>query len=113
MINRSGVEIQERIPKIVYQLQIQSQNEQSLALTRVVLLNLGYKETDLVRSESKGQGIFELFDEQRTKLERVERLFRRLSLTGVKIYKRRLAPKDWLTRWKSQWKPAALTKKMD
>ena len=44
MSNKSWVLIQERIPKIVYQLQIQSENEQSFRLTRAVLLNLGYEE---------------------------------------------------------------------
>ncbi len=39
--------------------------------------------------------------------------FVRLGLSGVKVRHRRLAPKDWLTLWKSQWKPAALTKKLD
>ena len=105
--------MQERIPKIVYQLHIQSDNEQGLALARAVLLSLGFGEGDLVASSLKGKGAIELFDEKQEKLERVKKLFVRLGLPGVKISQRRLAPKDWLTLWKSQWKPAPLTKKLD
>jgi ribosomal protein L11 methyltransferase len=105
--------IQERIPAVVYQLQIQSENEQGLGLSRAVLVNLGYEEEDLVTSEFKGKGSFELFDENESKFKRVKKLFSRLGLAGVRVHQRRLAPKDWLTRWKSQWRPAPLTKKMD
>ena len=104
---------QERIPKIVYQLQILPSNEQGLALTKAVLLNLGYRELDLVRATKEGKLAIELFDEHNTKLEGIEKLFHRLSLSGVKIHHRRLTHKDWLTRWKTQWKPAVLTKKLD
>jgi len=107
------VEIQERIPKIVYQLQIQSASDQGLALVRAVLLNLGYSESDLIGSSLKGRAAIELFDEHQVKLERVKKLFSRLKLAGVKVHQRRLAPKDWLTLWKSQWKPAPLTKRLD
>jgi len=103
----------ERIPQSVYQLQIKSKNVQGLTLARAILLSLGYKDKELVSSESKGQGIFELFNEDQAKIERVEKLFGRLGLTSIKVNKRRLAPKDWLTVWKKQWKPAALTKKLD
>lgn len=105
--------IQERIPKIVYQLQIRSVNEQAQTLSRAVLLNLGYGEADLVSSVVKTKPVIELFDENVVKLERVKKLFDRLGLAGVKVHQRRLLPKDWLTLWKSQWKPAPLTKKLD
>lgn len=113
MTDKSRVVIQERVPKFIYQLQIRSDKAQSLGLIRAVLLNLGYEEKDLISSELKGKGSFELFDEHKTKLERVRKLFERLDLTGVKVHQRRLFPKDWLTLWKSRWKPAGLTKKLD
>jgi ribosomal protein L11 methyltransferase len=113
MINRYRMNIQERVPKIVYQLQIQSESKQGLGLTRAVLLNLGYEEDDLVSSESEGRRTFELFDEEEIKLKRIKKLFGRLGLAGVRVRQRRLAPKDWLTLWKNQWKPAPLTKKLD
>ena len=47
--------VQERIPKNVYQLKIQSGNEQSLGSSRAVLLGLGYNEGDLVSSCLKGE----------------------------------------------------------
>jgi ribosomal protein L11 methyltransferase len=113
MTNKSRVVFQERVPKIVHQLQVLTANAQSLGLSRAVLLNVGYGEKDLVSSDLKGQTAFELFDENKIKLERVRKLFIRLGLKGVKVRLRRLAPKDWLTLWKSQWKPAQLTKKLD
>jgi len=105
--------IQERIPKVIYQLQFQSSRQQSLDLVQAVLLNLGYIETDFVQFESKGNGILELFNEEQGKLGRVKDLFGRLRLPDIKIRKHKLLPKDWLTLWKKKWRPAALTKKLD
>ena len=113
MTNRSRIVFQERVPKVVYQLQIQSANARNHALTRAVLLNLGYEDQDLISSETSGKQNFELFDENAAKLEGVRKLFTRLALSGVKVRLRRLAPKDWLTLWKNQWTPAPLTKKLD
>lgn len=78
-----------------------------------MLLNLGYGEGDLAVTCFKGNTSFELFDGSEARIERIKKLFYRLCLAGVKIFKRRLLPKDWLTVWKRQWKPAALTKRMD
>ena len=91
--------IQERIPKTVYQLAIQSKSKQGLELARAVLLSLGYTQGDLVGSCLKGKSAIELFDCTQAKLDGIEKLFHRLSLAGIKIYKRRLVPKDWLTLW--------------
>jgi len=113
MTNRSQTVIHERIPKIVYQLNFKSSNEQNLKVTKAVLLNLGYEESSIVNSSTRVKTSIELFDENGTKFKRVKGLFRRLKLPGVKIHQRRLVPKDWLTLWKNQWKPAALTKKLD
>jgi ribosomal protein L11 methyltransferase len=113
MTDKSRVVFQERVPNSVYQLQIRSKNPQSLGLSRAVLLNLGYGEKDLIITGLKDKGNLELFDENKAKLERVRKLFGRLELAGVKVHQRRLAPKDWLTLWKSQWKPAALTRQLD
>ena len=66
-----------------------------------------------MRSDSKGGAIVELFDEQEKKLRNVQDLFKRLKLAGVKLKFNQLAPKDWLTLWKNEWKPAPLTKKLD
>ena len=98
---------------VVFQLKFQAADEQGLALIQAVLLNLGYTPDDLVASVSKAEPSIELFDEQQAKLERVRKLFGRLKLAGIKVSKRRLLPKDWLTLWKSQWRPAPLTKKLD
>ena len=105
--------IQERVPQIVHQLQIESANEQSFALVRAVLFNLGFAEWDMVTTSVKSRPVVELFDEHDAKLKRIQQLFGRLNLAGVKVYKHRLLPKDWLTLWKTQWKPAPLTKKLD
>jgi ribosomal protein L11 methyltransferase len=113
MTYKSGVIIQERIPEFVYQLHIQSANPKGLALARAVLLNLGFRGGDFVSSEFNGRQTLELFDENRLGLEKAEKLFRRVQLAGIKVGLRRLEPKDWLTLWKSRWKPAALTKKLD
>jgi len=113
MRHKSQIDIQERIPKIVHQLRIQAQNEQSLEIVKVVLLNLGHKENELVTSFAKTKPSLQLFNEDATKIQRFQKLFSRLDLAGVKVSHRRLLPKDWLTLWKTNWRPAPLTKKMD
>jgi len=105
--------IQERIPKVVYQLRIQIQDEPGLGFLKAVLLNLGYTEGELVVSVFKGKPSIDLFDEQPQKLERLGKLFGRLHLPGVKVRQHRLLPADWLTKWKSLWKPAKLTRSID
>ena len=106
-------QIQERIPKVIYRLSFQSANEHTLGLIKAVLLNLGYSKEDLISASVKGKPAIELFNEQDDKLERVKKLFGRLKFSGVKVSISKLLPKDWLTLWKDQWKPAPLTKKMD
>ena len=113
MKRRSGLIIQERVPKIIYQLQFLSPNEQGLALVRAVLLNLGFNESQLVNTYVKSGPVIELFSEDEAKLRGIKNLFGRLKLGGVQVRQRRLLPKDWLTLWKSQWKPAPLTGKLD
>jgi ribosomal protein L11 methyltransferase len=105
--------IQERVPKLVFQLQFLGASEQQLDLPKAILLNLGYKEDDLTATFFKKTPAIELFDEQEAKLKRVKALFTRLRLPGIQVRQRRLLPKDWLTRWKADWKPAPLTKKLD
>lgn len=110
--------IQERIPKLVYQLKIQAKQEKSLALARIVLLNSGYNDQEIVGAQfiapaKNNLGSIELFDECKEKIVRVKKLFDRLAIDGLEIIQRRLLPKDWLTLWKSQWRPAPLTKKLD
>ena len=90
-----------------------SASEQVSGLVKAVLLNLGYHDNDLVATVHKGHPAIELFDEHPDKLKRIKGLFVRLKLAGVKVYSRRLLPKDWLTLWKSQWRPAPLTKNLD
>ncbi|MBF0504949.1 MAG: 50S ribosomal protein L11 methyltransferase [Candidatus Omnitrophica bacterium] len=104
---------QERIPKVVYQLHIQSDTQEHLVLARAVLLSVGYEDKDLVTCVAQDKPSIELFDEQKTKLLQVEKLLSCLHLSGIHIHMRRLLPSDWLTRWKRQWKPARLTKLLD
>jgi len=113
MIKRAEASIQERVPKIVYQLQIEALNENSIILIRSVLLNVGYHDNELVMTSIKNKPAIELFDDKKEKLTRIKKLFLRLALAGVKIHEHRLLPKDWLTLWKAHWKPAPLTKKLD
>lgn len=82
-------------------------------MPKAVLLNVGYSQGDWVSTIHKGKPAIELFDEQKAKLDRVEKLFGRLHLSGIKITKYRLLPADWLTKWKTLWKPASLTQKLD
>ena len=113
MIAQARVPIQDRTLKAVYQLQLRSRSEQALGPVKAVLFSLGYAESDLILSIIKDFYSLELFDKTPAKFVRLKRLFIRLSLPDVKITTHHLAAKDWLTRWKNQWKPTALTKKMD
>ncbi|MBF0512060.1 MAG: 50S ribosomal protein L11 methyltransferase [Candidatus Omnitrophica bacterium] len=105
--------LQERVPKIIYQLRIQATREEALNLVRAVLLSVGFSDTDLVNLEFAKTPAIELFDEHAQKLSQVEGLFKRLKLSGVKVILRRMTPKDWLTVWKLRWRPAPLTRRLD
>ncbi|MDE2214312.1 MAG: 50S ribosomal protein L11 methyltransferase [Candidatus Omnitrophica bacterium] len=112
-LSRARPRVREKVPKIVYRLRFESARPQELALVRAVLFNLGFREGDLAGSCVKDVNTIELFGEHPGRINRLEKLFKRLDLKGVKFRKQKLAPEDWLTLWKSRWKPARLTKKID
>ena len=88
---------QERIPKIIYQLHIQTADEKHSAFVRGILLSLGCKKQDLIEGDIKGQPTLDIFNEDATKIKGLEKLFKKLKLHGVKVRVLRLRPSDWLT----------------
>ncbi len=104
---------QERVPRRVYRWRAYAADERKLWIIRAVLLNLGYGQEELISSTSGSKPCLEMFCEHPAKFKRAAGLLSRLNIAGVTIQQHCLAPKDWLTLWKKEWRPAALTEKLD
>jgi ribosomal protein L11 methyltransferase len=103
----------EKAPALLYEYSISSSNEGSLILPRLVLETLGFKDDSISETfENKGWSL-KVFIENKKQLDTIKRSFNRLKLPGIRIVSRTLKPSQWLTRWKSQWKPLSFTKKID
>ncbi len=105
--------LQERIPPIVYELCLTAYADNALDLVRGVLLSTGLRQDQLSEEEERGLPAIKVFFEDKVKINRLHTLFKRLNLAGIKVVKSTLRPEDWLTRWKREWRPARLTKKLD
>lgn len=102
--------LQERVPSAVYEFSIAGKH---LVTARAVLLAAGLRREQWSEQEDKGKPALKVFSEDASQNERLHRLFRKLALPGIKVSVSCLRPKDWLTRWKDQWKPAPLTRRLD
>lgn len=109
-----GVTVLERIPPLVHEFSIIARREEQLGTARAVLLAAGVAREKLAQGDAAG-GIhcLKVFSEDAIQNQKLNKLFRKLDLPGVKTASSVLRPRDWLTRWKVNWKPARLTKQLD
>ncbi len=105
--------IQERIPSVVHLLILSSDKAEHLALARAVLFSAGLTQSQISVDESRGVPSVKVFFEEAGKIQRLYALFKKLNLPHLKITKTSLTPREWLTRWKDDWRPSRLTKKLD
>lgn len=103
---------QERIPQLVYEITFQSKDPNDLALVRTVLLALGISSNDIIEDLNLKASSLKIYFTSRSEFVKVKSLFHKLKLK-VKVSTKTLRPKDWASRWKTQWKPSRLTKLLD
>jgi len=105
--------IHERIPPLLYEYSISSSSQDGLNLPRLILKTGGFKDDAISETISRNRCSLEVFSEDKKKIEILHKTFKRLKLPGLVLGSKSLKPAQWLTRWKSQWKPLSLTKRID
>lgn len=103
----------ERVPSVIIEYALSSSREESLAVARLVLKTLGFKDEDISETYDKKCWTLKVFCEDKKKLGDLKKLMTRLKLPGVRQHSRSLRPSQWLTRWKTDWKPLSLTRRID
>ncbi|MBF0489322.1 MAG: 50S ribosomal protein L11 methyltransferase [Candidatus Omnitrophica bacterium] len=103
----------EQIPSLLLEYSISSSQEEALALPRLVLETMGFKTDDISETFQNKLWTLKVFTPEKTKIEILKKNFSRLSLPNIKTSSRILKPAQWLTLWKTQWKPLSLTKTID
>jgi ribosomal protein L11 methyltransferase len=103
----------EKIPSLLFEYSICSKEPDALVLPRLILQAAGFKDKLISETFENQQWSLNVFTEDKKKIEVLKRSFNRIKLPGIKVSSKSLKPSQWLTRWKSEWKPLSLTKKID
>jgi ribosomal protein L11 methyltransferase len=103
----------EKVPSLLFEYSISSASNELLASPRLVLETLGFKNDAISQTCEKKRWTLKVFSENKNEMEMVKKAFVRLKLPGLKLSFRQLRPSQWLTRWKTQWKPLSFTKTID
>ena len=91
---------------------IKSARSAQADLLRLVLINLGVREQDIVEKLQKGRTCLSFFVKSRKKALAVSAKIRALRLKGFFLRLKLLKDEDWKTRWKKYVKPFAITKQI-
>ncbi len=105
--------IYEKIPPILFECSINASDEQNLIQPRLVLEDFGFSQNDISESFEKKIWSLKVFSEDKKLIETLKRKIKLLKLSKVKVSGRNLKPNQWLTKWKTNWKPLSLTKNID
>lgn len=110
---KGALAIYDKIPSLLFEFSISSPRKESLILPRLVLEAAGFKEGAISETIEDKQWILKVFSEEERQIDAISKSFKRLKFAGIKFCRKSLKPDQWLTRWKSDWKPLSLTKKLD
>jgi ribosomal protein L11 methyltransferase len=103
----------EIIPSLLYEYSLCCSQQEYLPLSRLFLKVNGFKDTAISENSENNKWFLKVFSEDKNQVDCLKKKFSRLKLSGIKSSCKILKSNDWLTRWKNQWKPLALTKKID
>ena len=78
-----------------------------------VLMQLGISQHDIIEQEMDGRTILAFYCQTRHCADSFVLKLSRLKWHGMHVRSGVLYQDDWLTRWKKDWKPFALTKRID
>jgi ribosomal protein L11 methyltransferase len=84
-----------------------------IEILKRILINLGLAVEDLIEQEIDGRQTVSFYCPSRRSAELSVIKLSKLKLRGLRVRSDVLYQDDWLTRWKKDWKPFALTKKTD
>ncbi len=105
--------IYEKIPPILFECSINASDEQNLIQPRLILEDFGFNQNDISESFEKKLWSLKVFSEDKKLIEALKRKIKLLKLSKIKVSGKTLKPNQWLTKWKTNWKPLSLTKKID
>ena len=84
-----------------------------IEILKNILVNTGLAVEDLIEQEIDGRQTVSFYCPSRRSAELSAAKFSKLKWRGLRVRSDVLYQDDWLTRWKKDWKPFALTKKTD
>lgn len=103
----------EKIPSLLYEFSISSSDQDSLVVPHLILKTYGFQDNAISETWKKGHWSLKVFSENIKQFNTIKVAFKRLKLPKLKITSKTLKPNQWLTLWKTQWKPLSLTKLID
>lgn len=103
----------EKIPPLVFECSIDASKEKDLILPRLILNLYGFKEGDICENYENKEWSLKVFSENKKEIESFHQALKKVNKAKLKVSIRSLKPKQWLTRWKTNWKPLSLTKTID
>jgi ribosomal protein L11 methyltransferase len=112
-MKNKGVSLYERIPSLLFEYSVCSKDSEALLLPRLILQTAGFKDEAISETFENNCWSLNVFTEDKKQINVLKRSFSRIKLPGIQVSSKSLKPKQWLTRWKAQWKPLSLTKKID
>lgn len=80
---------------------------------RNVLMNAGIRLEDLIEEDVDGRKVLAFYDPSFKRAQNFERKLKTICSKTVEVRCGVLYQDDWLTRWKKDWKPFALTSRLD
>src|SRR5438552_642638 len=102
---KEGMPVYERIPSLLFEYSICSTKQEALILLQLVLETAGFKDNAISEMFENRQWSLKVFTEKKNQIDVLKKIFNRLKLPGIKVSSKFLKPNQWLTRWKSDWKP--------
>ncbi len=82
-------------------------------ILRNVLLNVGIRLEDIIEQDVDGHKALAFYCPSLKLTQNLERKLKKICSNGMEVRCGVLYQDDWLTRWKKDWKPFALTSRLD
>ena len=96
-----------------WSLRLNKEQPQKAEFFRLVLNRLGFGNGRIAEEASHKAVLLSIFFDKKPDAERLLQLFNILRFKNIAVGIKIVHNKDWLTRWKDDWKPFALTKGID
>ena len=103
----------EKVPSLLYECSISTSQQNLLEQSRLILKEHGFKDNVIAEIYEGNRWSLKIFSKNKRQFEFVKRIFNSFKFQELKIAIRLLEHDQWLTRWKTQWKPLSLTKKLN